>query len=116
MTSHTWELVLAIALILNAVLGFGYRVHRLGKGGPMGDVIGQAVLGVALAVLGVAVAAGAGWPRWPSLVYGLLFALVVMPIWTLAVLIPLPPERVDYAFTVVYWLSLAVICVAALGV
>lgn len=101
---------------MNAVLGFGYRVYRLGKGGPMGDVIGQAVLGVFLAALGIAVAAGAGWPRWPALVYGLLFGVVVMPLWTLAVLIPLEPERADYAFTAVYWLSLVAICVAALQV
>ncbi|MEA2461074.1 MAG: hypothetical protein QOH90_1251 [Actinomycetota bacterium] len=115
MTAHTWELVLGISLLVNAVLGFGYRVYRLSKGGPMGDVVGQAILGVLLTGLGVAALAGAGWPRWPALIYGLLFGLVVMPVWTLAVLIPLPPEGVDYAFTTVYWVSLAAIAAAAIA-
>jgi hypothetical protein len=115
MKTHTWELILGGALVANAALGFGYRVYRLSRGGPMGDVIGQGVLGVFLAALGAAAALGAGWVRWPALVYALLFALLVMPIWTLAVLIPLPPERVDIAFTVVYWTSLVLIAVAAVA-
>ena len=81
----------------------------------MGDVIGQAVLGVFLVALGMAAALGAGWVRWPALGYALLFGILVMPVWTLAVLIPLPPERVDYAFTAVYWGSLVLIAVAALA-
>ena len=81
----------------------------------MGDVAGQAILGVVLIVLGIATLAGAGWPRWPALVFGLLFAAVVMPIWTLAVLIPLPPGKLDYGFTVLYWVSLIAIAVAALA-
>lgn len=115
MDSDTWQLILALGLIANALLGFGYRVYRLSRGGPMGDVIGQAVLGALLVTLGVAAATGAGWPRWPALTYGILFALVVMPIWTLAVLIPLPPERVDYGFTAVYWGTLVLIVIAALA-
>jgi hypothetical protein len=115
MSSHTWEVVLAAGLIANALLGFAYRVHRLSKGGPMADVVGQAILGLALAGLGIAAASGAGWVRWPALVYGLLFALVVMPVWTLAVLIPLPPRAVDFTFTGVYWVTLVLIAVAALA-
>jgi hypothetical protein len=115
MSSHSWGAVLAGALVANALLGFGYRVYRLSKGGPMADVAGQAVLGTLLALLGLAAALGAGWVRWPALVYALLFALVVMPIWTLAVLIPLPPRGADYAFTGVYWATLVVIVIAALA-
>ncbi len=113
MDSPTWQTVLVGALLLNAVLGFGYRVYRLSKGGPLGDVIGQAALGILLIGLALAVALGGGWARWPALVYGLLFGLLVMPVWTLAVLIPLRPERVDWAFTGFYWAALALICVAA---
>jgi hypothetical protein len=115
MSSHTWEIVLAAGLIANALLGFAYRVHRLSKGGPMADVVGQAILGVVLAGFGIAAAGGAGWVRWPALFYGLLFALIVMPVWTLAVLIPLPPHAVDYAFTAVYWVTLLLIAIAALA-
>lgn len=114
MSSHTWEVLLAGGLVANALLGFGYRVYRLSKGGPMADVVGQAILGVLLAALGIAAAVGAGWVRWPSLAYGLLFALVVMPVWTLAILIPLPPGAVDYGFTAIYWASLVLIAVAAI--
>jgi hypothetical protein len=39
----------------------------------------------------------------------------VMPIWTLAVLIPLPPERLDYAFTALYWVTLVMTGVAAIA-
>jgi hypothetical protein len=115
MTAETWQVLLAAALAMNAVLGFGYRVYRLSKGGPMGDVVGQAILGVMLAGLAVAVAADAGWARWAALGYGLLFGVVVMPLWTLAVLLPLPPKRIDYAFTAVYWMLLLVIVVAAIA-
>jgi hypothetical protein len=114
MDTHTWQTVLVVALALNAALGFGYRVYRLAKGGPLADVIGQAILGVALAGLAVAVGLDVDWARWPALVYGLLFGLVVMPIWTLAVLIPLRPRRPDYAFTILYWVNLFVIAAAAL--
>nr|MBA3430594.1 hypothetical protein [Actinomycetota bacterium] len=58
---------------------------------------------------------GAGWPRWPALIYGVVFAIVVMPVWTLAVLIPLPPSRADYAFTAVYWVVLIVVVIAAIA-
>jgi hypothetical protein len=44
-----------------------------------------------------------------------LFALVAMPVWVLGVLLPLPPGALDYSFTVVYWLLLIVIAVAAIA-
>ncbi len=103
-----------VALALNAVLGFGYRVYRLANGGPLADVTGQAILGLLLAGLAVAVALGAGWARWTALGYALLFGVVVMPLWVLAVLIPLPPRRADYAFTATYWLALITIAISAL--
>lgn len=108
-----WQTVLVVALAFNAAMGFGYRLYRLRKKGPMADVIGQAVLGALLVVLAVGAAGGHGWARWTALGYGLLFGLVVMPVWTLAVLLPLPPGRVDYAFTAAYWAGLAAIVLAA---
>jgi hypothetical protein len=114
MTAETWEILLAGALAFNAVLGFVYRIYRLTKGGPMGDVVGQAILGVILLGLAAAVAADMGWARWAALGYGVLFGVIVMPIWVLAVLLPLEPGKVDYAFTSVYWLGLALVVIAAL--
>jgi hypothetical protein len=115
MDPDTWRTILIVALALNASLGFSYRVYRLSRGGPMGDVIGQAILGAVLAVLAVCLGLGGDWPRWPALGYALLFGLVVMPVWVLAVLIPLPPRPIDYAFTVIYWLTLIAIGVAAIA-
>jgi uncharacterized membrane protein len=115
MEQDLWRTVLVVALATNAALGLGYRVYRLSKAGPVADVIGQAILAALLFVLAIALAAGADWPRWPALVYGLLFAVVVMPVWVLGVLIPLPPEKPDYAFTAVYWATLLVTVVAALA-
>lgn len=106
--------MLGAALVANAALGFGYRVYRLTKGGPLGDVIGQGILGLLLVALAVAALAGAGWSRWVALVYALLFGVAVMPVWVLAVLIPLPPHRIDYGFAAVYWGVLALIAVAAI--
>jgi hypothetical protein len=106
--------VLFAALVISAALVFGYRVYRLTKGGPVADVWGGAVLAILLLVLGVLVAADVGWARWPALAYGLLFALVVMPIWVLGVLLPLDPGATDYLFTGLYWASLVLIVVAAL--
>ncbi len=114
MDPDLWRAVLVGALVLNALAGFSYRLYRYRKGGPLGDVWGQAILGVLLAGLALALGLGAGWPRWPALAYALLFAFVVMPIWTLAVLIPLPPEKIDYAFTALYWATLFLIGAAAL--
>lgn len=108
-----WELALALGLGGNAALGFGYRVYRLTKGGPLGDVIGQAVLAAVLLALAVGVGAGQPWARWGALIYGLLFGVAVMPAWVLAVLIPLDPKRVDYAFTAVYWATLLLVIAAA---
>ena len=109
-----WRSLLVGALCLNAVAGFGYRFYRLKRGGPLGDVLGQAILGALLLALAVLIGTEADWARWPALAYAALFGLVVMPIWTLAVLIPLPPGRLDYAFTGVYWTTLLVIGVAAI--
>jgi heme/copper-type cytochrome/quinol oxidase subunit 4 len=115
MTTASWQLTLAVALGINAAVGFGYRVFRLSRGGPLADVIGQAVLGVILAALAVGTALGAGWPRWAALIYALLFGVAVMPLWVLAVLIPLDPKRIDYVFTTVYWLMLLVIAIASIA-
>jgi hypothetical protein len=114
MESSPWTIVLSAALGLNAVLGFFYRVYRLSRGGPMGDVVGQGILGILLIGLALLVAAGAGWARWISLAYALLFGVVVMPVWILAVLIPLRPGRIDKAFTIVYWVTLGAVALAAI--
>ena len=115
MDPDLWRVVLATALGANAALGLGYRIYRLGKGGPIADVWGQAVLGGVLALVAVSVGLGVTWPRWIALGYAVLFALVAMPVWVLGVLLPLPPGALDYAFTVVYWLLLIVIAVAAVA-
>ena len=111
---NAWQTVLVAGLGLNAGLGLGYRVYRLAKGGPMADVVGQAVLAVLLVVLAVGVAGDHSWARWGAFVYALVFGVIVMPVWTLAVLLPLPPRAPDYAFTAVYWASLVAIGVAAI--
>jgi hypothetical protein len=111
----TWRFVLVTALAVNAALGFGYRVFRLARGGPVGDVIGQAVLGVLLVATALAIGLGVDWVRWVALAYALAFGLAIMPVWVLAVLLPLPPRLPDYAFTAAYWLGLGVIAVAALA-
>jgi hypothetical protein len=113
--NESWQAVTVIALVLNALLGFGYRLYRLPRGGSRADVNGQALLGVLLIALGIALSFGAGWPRWPALVYGLLFGVVVMPVWILAVLIPSSPGRLDYAYTAVYWIVLFMIVAGALA-
>jgi hypothetical protein len=107
--------VLTGALALNAALGLGYRIYRLAKGGPMSDVAGGALLGALLGITAAGVAMEAGWARWAAVVYGLLFGVAVMPVWILAVFIPLRPGPADYAFTAVYWAGLAVIVVSALS-
>lgn len=114
MADDSWAQILIAALALNAAGGFGYRAYRLSKGGPLADVIGQAILGGLLGGLAIALAAGAGWARWPALAYGLLFGFVVMPIWVMGVLIPMRPTAIDYSFTAFYWLSLALIVASAL--
>ncbi|HYI45654.1 MAG TPA: hypothetical protein VE174_09400 [Actinomycetota bacterium] len=112
MTDETWRNILVAALAVNAAIGFGYRVYRLAKGGPIADVWGQAVLGVLLALIAMAVAFGLDWARWIAVGYGLLFGLVVMPVWVLGVLLPMRPRALDYAFTGVYWGLLLLIAVA----
>jgi hypothetical protein len=108
------QTLLVALLALNAALVFGYRVYRLAKGGPMADVAGGAVLALLLAAISIGVAVDFGAARWAALGYGLLFAVVVMPVWTLAVLIPLPPRWPDYAFTVLYWVTLVAIVAVAI--
>jgi hypothetical protein len=110
-----WRTILIVALAINAALGFGYRVYRLSKGGPIADVWGQAILGVLLALTAAFVQMGDGWARWVAVAYGLLFGLAVLPVWILGVLIPMRPRKPDYAFTAVYWVGLIVIVVAALA-
>lgn len=110
-----WRTILVVTLAINAALGFGYRVYRLSKGGPIADVWGQALLGVLLAADAALVGAGGSWARWAALVYGLLFGLVVLPIWILGVLIPSRPQALDYTFTAIYALGLLVIVIAALA-
>jgi hypothetical protein len=116
MNGETWRSVLVAALALNAALGFAYRLYRFGKGGPRADVVGQAILGLLLGALALAVAAGAGWSHWVALAYGVAFGLLVMPLWTVAVFIPMRPGTVDALYAGVYWSALAVIVVAALVV
>ena len=115
MSSDAWQMVLVLLLAANGVLGFGYRVFRLSKGGPISDVIGQAILAIVLIGLALTTATGAGWPRWVALIYALLFGVAVMPVWVLAVLIPLQPRWIDYAFTALYWAGLVGIAVAAIA-
>ena len=115
MDSDVWRTVLVGGLALNAALGFGYRVYRLSNGGPIADVWGQALLGALLLALAASIGLGAEWPRWLAVAYAALFAILAMPVWVLAVLIPLRPGRVDYAFTALYWSALIVIGVAGLA-
>src|SRR5918992_767036 len=77
--------VLCVALVVNAFSGVAYRVFRLRHGGPRADVTGQAILAVLLLVLAAGAWGGQTWSKWVALVYGLLFGLVVMPLWTLEV-------------------------------
>ena len=114
MTADLWRTILIAGLGVNAVAGFSYRYYRFRKGGPLGDVYGQAVLALFLLGLAIALSTGGDWPRWPALAYAVIFGVLVMPIWTLAVLIPLPPGALDYAFTAVYWVTLLLIGAAAL--
>ena len=115
MDSDAWRVLLVSALACNAVIGFGYRVFRLTRGGPLGDVLGQGILAVLLGGLALAAAGGVGWARWSALFYALLFGIAVMPVWVLAVLIPLRPGAIDYAFTVTYWVMLGLIAISAIA-
>ena len=109
-----WRIVLCIALMFNALSGVAYRVFRVRRGGPRADVTGQAILGLLLLVVAASAWAGQTWSKWAALVYGVLFGLVVMPLWTLAVFIPMRPGPLDKAFALSYWAALATIVVAAL--
>lgn len=104
---------LLISLAISAALVSGYRIYRLSKGGPLADAVGGAILATMLIAIGVLATAGAGWARWPALGYAILFGLIVMPIWTLAVYIPSRPGTLDHVFTGAYWLSLVAVGIAA---
>ena len=114
MDVETWRAILVAGLVANAAIGLGYRIYRHRRGGPIGDVWGQAVLAAVLVGVAVGVATGSGWPRWIGLVYAALFAFLAMPVWVLGVLLPMRPRAIDYAFTVTYWILLVTIGVAAL--
>jgi hypothetical protein len=116
MDTDAWRIVLIVALIANALLGVGYHTFRLTKGGPIGDVVGRAVLGVVLIGLAVAVGLEVGWAPWAALIYGLLFGLAAMPVWILAVLLPMEPGKLDYAFTAIYWACALLVIPAAIAV
>jgi hypothetical protein len=106
--------VLVVSLAFNAALVITYRTYRLSKGGPMVDVIGGAILSAILALLAAGIALEWTWARWGSLVYAVVFGIIVMPVWVLGVLIPLRPRAPDYLFTGVFWTSLVVIGVSAI--
>jgi hypothetical protein len=110
-----WQAILAFALVANGIALASYRYYRFVKGGPRADAAGGTVLGALLILTAVLVLNDVSWARWVALGYGLVFAVVVMPIWTLAVLIPLPPEPLDYAFTAFYEASLLTIVVASIA-
>lgn len=112
--NDAWLTTLAVAVIVNAAIGFAYPLYRLSRGGPMGDVTGRAILGILLLVIAAAALMDQEWARWAALAYGILFAAIVMPIWVLAVLIPLRPTTIDYLYTTTYWLTLLLIAITAL--
>jgi hypothetical protein len=111
--AEPWQAILAAALATNAVVLAGYRIYRFTKGGPRADATGGAVLSALLVALAILVMNDVSWARWAALVYGLVFAVVVMPIWVLGVLIPLPPGPLDYSFTGIYEATLVVVVVGA---
>lgn len=115
MDTEFWRNLLAGALAFNAAVGLGYRFYRHRKGGPIADVWGQAVLAVLLLAVGAALVSGLSWPRWLALAYAVLYTFVAMPVFVLGVLLPLPPRAIDWAFTVVYWVVLVAIGVAAIA-
>jgi hypothetical protein len=112
--NDAWSTALAITLVINAAIGFAYPVYRLSRGGPMGDVTGRAILGALLLIVAAFAFADHEWARWAALAYGALFAVVVMPIWVLAVLIPMRPTTIDYTYTTTYWLTLLLTATTAL--
>ncbi len=109
-----WQTVLALSLVTNALWGVAYRVFRLRRGGPRADVTGQAILGGILLVVAAGVWQGQGWGRWAALAYGIVFGVLIMPLWTLGVFIPMRPRPLDKTFALTYWAALALVVVAAL--
>ena len=60
--NESWQVVTVVALLFNALLGFGYRLYRLPQRRfARADVNGQALLGVILVALAVALMLGEGW-------------------------------------------------------
>jgi hypothetical protein len=114
MNAETWETVLVVGLVVNAIIGLGYRVYRRTKGGPIADVWGQAILAVLLVAIASGIALGADSLRWVALVYAAVFTFLAMPVWVLGVLLPLRPRAIDYSFTITYWALLIAIGIAAL--
>ena len=110
-----WQGILVATLVVNGLSLAAYRSYRFTKGGPRADAIGGAVLGALLVLLAALVLNDVSWARWIALVYAVFFALVVMPIWTLAVLIPLPPGPLDYTFAVLYEATLIGIAISAIA-
>lgn len=107
---------LALSLAWVALLGVGYRFYRYrNRRGPLEDFLGQVVLGVVLLLLAAAATAEVGAIKWTALGFGLIFGVVVMPIWILAVFIPGEPRKIDYWFVALYYLGLVATVVAALA-
>lgn len=112
---ESWKTILVVCLALTAALGLGYRIYRWTKKGPPGDVWGQAVLAAVLIALAVGVGRDWTWARWASVGFGAFFGAVVMPLWVLAVLIPMRPRRLDIAYTAAYWALLIVLVIAGIA-
>lgn len=115
MNASTWQILLVAGLVLNATAGLGYRIYRHSKGDPRSDVIGQSILGALLLLTALGIVGDSRLATVVALGYGLGFGLVVMPLWTVAVLIPLRPRRIDYGFTLVYWSALGLIVIASIA-
>ena len=113
--TEPWAGILVAALVTNGLSLAAYRYYRFTKGGPSADAMGGAILGALLVLLAALVLNDVSWAPWVALAYALLFGLIVMPIWTLAVLIPLPPGPLDYAFAIVYEATLIVIAISAIA-
>jgi hypothetical protein len=110
-----WRVVLVVALICSGLSAAGYRAYRFTRGGPRADAIGGAVLALLLVLVAAGVGADLSWARWVALVYGLVFGILVTPVWILGVYIPSRPEPLDHALTGLYLLSLVTTIVAALA-
>lgn len=99
------------ALVVNGLIALVHRVLRHRRGGPINDVYGGIGLCLLLLALAGGIAAGAHGLRWAALSYALVFAVVVTPVWVLAVVIPARPEPREYILVGAYWASLVAIAV-----